>query len=177
MPRFIALLRAVNVGKRKLPMAQLRAMAAELGWSAAETYIQSGNLVFTASGSAGDLEAKLEAAIAKRFGFHSDVMIRSAAQWRSLVRANPFEREAEKEPNRVLAGLPKAPLPGGAAAALAEKAGGGERVAQAGGGLWFHYPQGVGRSKLTPALIDRLAGSPVTARNWRTLLTLQEMVE
>jgi uncharacterized protein (DUF1697 family) len=41
--------------------------------------------------------------------------------------------------------------------------------------LWFHYPEGAGRSKLTPALVDKAAGSPVTARNWRTALALRDL--
>jgi uncharacterized protein (DUF1697 family) len=176
MARFVALLRAVNVGKRKLPMAELRTLAGELGFEQAETYIQSGNLVFTAFGSAAALEETLEAAIAKCFGFHSDAMIRTAAQWRALVAANPFADEAEREPNRLLTGVPKSKLQPGAAAALSAKADAGERVEEAGGALWFHYPSGVGRSKLSPALVDRAAGSPVTARNWRTMLRLEEML-
>ena len=177
MARLVALLRAVNVGGRKLPMAELRALCAELGWEDVETYIQSGNLAFTAAGSAVALEARLEDAIATRFGFHSDAIVRTAAQWRRLVDSNPFPEESEREPNRVLAGLAKSGLAAGAAAAIANSAAAGERVEEAGGALWFHYPQGVGTSKLTPKLIDRAAGSPVTARNWRTVTTLMEMLE
>jgi len=63
MGRMVALLRAVNVGGRKLPMAELRALCADLGWSDVATYIQSGNLVFTAPGRAEGIEAELETAI------------------------------------------------------------------------------------------------------------------
>jgi uncharacterized protein (DUF1697 family) len=177
MPRFIALLRAVNVGGRKLPMAELRALCGELGWGEVETYIQSGNLVFAAAGKAEALEARLEEAIMARFGFHSDVMVRSAAQWAKLLTANPFGEASETEPNRVLVGLAKSGLESGAADAIAARATAGERVIEAGGALWFHYPGGVGTSKITPSLIDRAAGSPVTARNWRTMLKLEEMGE
>jgi uncharacterized protein (DUF1697 family) len=177
MARFLALLRAVNVGGRKLPMAELKALCRELGWEGAETYIQSGNLVFTAPAAlAAELEDQLEKAIAQRFGFHSDVVIRSATEWAHLLSENPFPAEAEKQPNRLLAGLAKRKIARGAAAAIAAKAVAGERVEQTPGALWFHYPAGVGRSKITPALIDRAAGSPVTARNWRTLLKLGEML-
>ncbi|HYJ83981.1 MAG TPA: DUF1697 domain-containing protein [Allosphingosinicella sp.] len=175
MARLIALLRAVNVGGRKLPMAELRALCAELGWEEVETYIQSGNLVFTASGKADSLEEKLEKAIKARFGFHSDVIVRSAASWSKLLEANPFGEASEAELNRVLVGLAKGKLASGAAGAIAERASAGERVEESGGALWFHYPAGVGRSKITPSAIDRAAGSPVTARNWRTMLRLQEM--
>lgn len=175
MARLIALLRAVNVGGRKLPMAELRALCGKLGWEEVESYIQSGNLVFSASGKPETLEAKLEAAIEARFGFHSDVMVRSAAQWSKLLKANPFGAASEAEPNRVLIGLPKANIASGAAEAIAARASAGERVEAAGGALWFHYPAGVGTSKITPSLIDRAAGTPVTARNWRTMLKLKEM--
>jgi uncharacterized protein (DUF1697 family) len=174
--RWIGLLRGVNVGGRsRVPMAELRALCAGLGWRDVETYIQSGNLVFEADGEATDLEARLEKALAAKMGVATAVIIRTAADWKRCLAANPFGPASEKEPNRVLLGLSKRPLQPEAAAALQAKAADGERVAAAGGALWFHYPEGVGRSKLSPSLIDRLAGSPVTARNWRTALKLAEM--
>lgn len=177
MTRFVALLRAVNVGGRKLPMAELRALCGALGWSEVVTYIQSGNVVFAASGRAAGLEAELEAAVADRFGFHSDVIVRSARSWPEILASNPFEAQSRTEPNRVLAGLAKARLRPDAAAVIAAKAAQGERVEQSGETLWFHYPAGVGTSKITPKLIDRAAGSPVTTRNWTTMLRLGEMLE
>jgi uncharacterized protein (DUF1697 family) len=177
MTRSIALLRAVNVGGRKLPMAELRALCGELGWEEVRTYVQSGNIVFAAPGKAAELERALEEAVERRFGFHSDAMVRIAAQWRALLEANPFPEAAERDPGRVLVGVPKHALAPGAADAIAVRAAAGERVKAAGGALWFHYPDGVGRSKLSPTLIDRAAGSPVTARNWRTAVTLGEMLK
>jgi uncharacterized protein (DUF1697 family) len=177
MSRFIALLRAVNVGGRKVPMADLRALCGDLGWKKVATYIQSGNIVFDAKGKPEALECELEAAIAKKFGFDVPVIVRSAAQWGRIVAGNPFARAAEETPNWVLLGLAKQALKPDAAAAIAAKGVAGEKVEAAGEALWFHYPEGVGTSKLTPALIDRAAGSPVTARNWRTVLTLEEMAK
>jgi uncharacterized protein (DUF1697 family) len=177
MARSIALLRAVNVGGRKLPMAGLRDLCEqELGWEEVETYIQSGNLVFSAAGAAGALETKLEQAVAARFGFHSDAIVRTAARWRRLADSNPFPEESGREPNRVLLGVAKSKLAAGAAATIARAAAAGERVEESGGALWFHYPHGAGTSKLTPRLIDRAAGAPVTARNWRTVIALLEML-
>jgi uncharacterized protein (DUF1697 family) len=176
MTRFVALLRAVNVGGRALPMAALRDLCeAELGWEAVQTYIQSGNIVFEAKGKADALEAALEKAIEAKFGFKAPAMIRTASEWRTLLAANPFPEESESEPNRVFLGVPKGALAAGAADRIAAKAVARERVEEAGGALWFHYPEGAGSSKLTPALIDRAAGCSVTARNWRTASTLAEM--
>jgi uncharacterized protein (DUF1697 family) len=176
MARFIALLRGINVGGRaRVPMAELRELVGELGWRKVETYIQSGNLVFEAAGKAAALEDALEGVLEKRFGFSPAVIVRPAAAWKAHADSNPFPEASAAEPNRVLLALAKtAPRPG-AAREIQARAAAGERVEQAGDALWFHYPAGVGTSKLSPALIDRLAGSPVTARNWRTVQKLQEM--
>lgn len=177
MPSFVALLRGINVGGHsKVPMAKLRALAEALGWEDVRTYIQSGNLAFAAKGKPGVLEEALEKALVNEFGFAPAVIVRSASEWNALAEANPFPKESEEEPNRVLIGLSRQKPKAGAAEALQERAAAGERVREAGGALWFHYPGGVGTSKVTPGLIDRLTGSPLTARNWRTFLKLQEML-
>jgi uncharacterized protein (DUF1697 family) len=175
MARLIALLRAVNVGGRKLPMAELRDLCAELGWKEVETYIQSGNVVFSAAGEAGGIERSLEKAILDRFGMDVPVMVRTAAEWAGYAAANPFPEAARDEPNRLLLMVSKRPPAADAAERLMERARVGEAVKAAGGALWFHFGQGVGTSKLTPAAIDRAAGSPSTGRNWRTVLKLGEM--
>ena len=174
MARLIALLRAVNVGGRKLPMAELRALCAELGWEDVETYIQSGNVVFAAPGDGAEMERRLEEAIKGRFGMDVPVIVRTASQWAAYVAANPFPGAAEEEPNRLQFLVSKKPLRSGADR-LMERARAGEAVKAAGGALWFHFPEGVATSKLVPALIDQAAGSPSTSRNWRTVLRLQEM--
>ena len=177
MPVHVALLRGINVGgANKIAMTELRALAGELGWMQAETYIQSGNLVFDAEDERTRLETALEVGIQRRFGLNVPVLVRAAAEWTALVAANPFPEAAETEPNRLMLLLSKQPPPPEAAAALQERARNGERVATAGKALWIHYAGGAGTSKLAPALIDRLVGSPATARNWRTVLKLQEML-
>jgi uncharacterized protein (DUF1697 family) len=177
MARLIALLRAVNVGGRMLPMAGLRALCGELGWENVETYIQSGNVVFEAGGTPEALEARLEQAISERFGLEVPVIVRTASQWARLAKANPFKDAARDEPNRLQLLLSKQPPRADAAETLMERAQAGEAVEAAGGALWFHFPDGIARSKLTPALIDKACGSPSTGRNWRTVVKLREMVE
>jgi uncharacterized protein (DUF1697 family) len=174
MLRFVALLRAVNVGGRKVPMAELRDLCGAIGWTDVATYIQSGNVVFSAQGEPQGLEAQLEKALAERFAV--DVIIRSAAQWQAHAAANPFADASAARPNLVMLLVSKAPPAAGAAAALQARAADGERVIEAGGALWIDYPAGSGRSKLTPTLIDRAIGSPATSRNWRTVQTLCDML-
>jgi uncharacterized protein (DUF1697 family) len=178
MPSFVALLRGINVGGRnKIAMADLRALAEDLGWSAVWTYIQSGNVIFEAESDAFALEQELEHRIQRDFGFPVPVIVRSTVQWKSYSGSNPFPEAAANEANRLLLYVPKqAPLPG-AESALRERARDGEAIAIVGDALWIHFPGGSGRSKLSPALIDRLLGSPSTSRNWRTVLKLQEMLQ
>ena len=175
--RYVALLRAINVGgTAKLPMAQLRELCSSLGWRDVRTYIQSGNVVFDADAPAAALEAALERAVEQRFGFFRPVIVRSAEQWGVYAAGSPFSEAQESEANRLMLCLAKAPPPEGAADALQQRGAGGEKVRQRGDALWILYPAGAGNSKLTPKLLDRLAGSPVTARNWRTVTRLQEML-
>jgi uncharacterized protein (DUF1697 family) len=176
MAKLLALLRAVNVGGRKLPMADLRAAAEALGWTGVRTYIQSGNLLFAATGGTAATEAALEKAIRAKFGLEVPVIVRSSKQWSALLEANPFREASEREPNRVQLLVSKRAPAAGAVHSLAERAQGGESIREAGGALWFHFPDGVAGSKLTPALIDKAAGSPSTGRNWRTALKLGEML-
>ncbi len=172
----IGLLRGINLGSHnKVAMPALRALAEALGWQAVQTYLQSGNLVFTAAGAPAALEAQLEQAMERQFGLTIPVLVRTAEEWSAHAAGNPFPEAARDTPNYLLLALAKAPLLPGAAAALEARGASGERVAQVGEALWFYFPDGSGRSKLSPALINRLAGSPVTTRNWLTVLRLREL--
>ena len=175
--RYVALLRAVNVGGCKLPMAELREVCGGLGWDNVATYIQSGNVIFEAADKPAALESALEKAVAKRFGFERPVIVRSAKQWSAYAKGSPFPDAERDEPNRLMLGLSKSPPRAEAAKLLEEKAAAGEQVKLEGDALWIHYPGGAGTTKLTPALFDKAAGSPVTQRNWRTVLKLQEMLQ
>jgi uncharacterized protein (DUF1697 family) len=173
---FIALLRGINVGgHRIIPMAELRSLCAENNWGDVQSYVQSGNLVFTATAAAADLEAELEQLLEQRFGFSVPVIMRVASDWSSYIESNPFPEASEKEPNRVMLALAKAPPKPGAVPGLRERAASSERIERVDDALWIHFGAGVAGSKLTPALLDRLVGSPVTTRNWRTVVKLGEL--
>lgn len=156
-------------------MADLRALAHEIGWGDAATYIQSGNLVFSARGAAGSIATKLEREIAERFGFPVDVIVRSAADWSRYAAANPFPAESERESNRVFLVLSRRAPRADAVAALRERASASESIEGTADAIWIHYPAGVAKTKLQPALVDRLIGSPSTARNWRTVIALRDL--
>ncbi len=177
LAKVIGLVRGINVGGHNvIPMAELRSLCTSIGWQDVQTYIQSGNLVFSAAGTPAAAEATLEHAIHKRFGFSVIVVVRTASDWAKYIKSNPFPETTGKEPNRVLLALAKKQVHPGAAEALLAKATFGERIVQGKDALWIHFCGGVGKSKLSPALLDRLVGSSVTARNWNTVIKLEQMV-
>jgi uncharacterized protein (DUF1697 family) len=173
---FIALLRGINVtGRNKIAMSALRSLCTDIGWADVQTYIQSGNVIFTAAAPPASLEDELEQAIERRLGLSIPVIVRAAIDWPAYMQGNPFPEESQHQPNLVMLALSKSPPQPDAVPALQDRAANGERIVRVGDALWIHYPDGAGRSKLSPALFDRLVGSPVTARNWRTVLRLDEL--
>lgn len=177
LPMFVALLRGINVsGHNKIPMTELRSVCVELGWGDVQTYIQSGNVVFRADAPTPILEGALEQAVERRFGLSVPVVVRAGAEWASYTRNNPFREASEREPSLVMLALAKAAPRDDTVQRLQERATNGETVAQVGDALWIHYAGGAGRSKLSPALLDRTVGSPVTTRNWRTVLNLEKLI-
>lgn len=176
MKTFIGLLRGINVGgHNKIPMSDLRRLCSEIGWANVQTYIQSGNLVFSTSGRPAALEVELQHAIERRFGFSIPIIIRAAEDWPTYIKTNPFLKACEKEPHLVMLCLSKTSPKTDAVKGLRERASNGESIVQAGDALWIHFPNGVARSKLSPTVLDRMAGSSVTARNWLTVLKLHEL--
>lgn len=176
METFIALLRGVNVGgHNKIPMAELRSLCADLGWRDVQSYIQSGNLIFRADQAPTHLEVELEQAIERHLGLSIPVIVRAAADWSAYMASNPYPEESAREPNLVMLALSKTSPAQDAAQKLQERAANGERIAQMDDALWLYYPEGSWRSRLSPSLLDRAVGSPVTTRNWRTVLKLAEL--
>ena len=176
MSRYVALLRAVNVGgKNRVPMADLRALAISLGHSAVETLIQSGNLIFDArTKSASALEKTLERAIADRFAIQVDCFVRDAAQLQCTIEANPFLDAAAADPAHLLVMFLRNEPTREALASLQDAIAGKERIAVVGRELFVTYPTGIGTSKLTGSLIERKLGVRGTARNWNIVNKLLE---
>ena len=170
--KWIALLRGVNVGgHRKLPMAELRDALEEIGYQEVKTLLASGNLVFEAKGKAASIEAKLEADLKKAFGLTTEVMVRDPKEWAAIIEANPFLKEAKKDPSHLVVVALKAKPPADAVKALASYEG-PELVKVHQREAYVFYGDRMADSKLN---LSKLGSG--TARNWNTVLKLQAMVE
>jgi uncharacterized protein (DUF1697 family) len=180
MPTYVVLLRAVNVaGYGKLPMADFRKMLTGLGFEKVETYIQSGNAVVDAKGSAATVAKAVAAGLEKLMGAPCGVVVRTHEQMDRIVRENPFSDEAIEKGSSVHVGFL-----GGLAGPLA--AAGLDRVVTmypkrrdryhlAGDTLYLHLPDGAADTKFTGKALDKALGVMGTARNWNTVLKLHAM--
>ena len=189
MPNHIALLRGINLGGRnKVAMADLRAVVAGLGHGDVRTYIQSGNVLFTAVASADDTAAMAEemtAAIAAKLGVVAPVVIVTRSELATVIAANPFPGQADpKKVHAVI--LSQLPTPAlmervDAAQAQASSKGAADEVRAVGRTLYLHTPGGYGTSVLAQAILRIVsspqAGATGTARNWLTITKLLELCD
>lgn len=166
MSVFIALLRAVNVGGTgKLPMGELVRIARKLGLQEPQTYIASGNLVFEWAGSANAVKSKLARTLAEYVGKEVGVFVRTAAELAGVLQANPFP---DRPPNRTMVIFLDTAPPADALEGVVGPAGEEVRVGRR--EFYVHYPEGMGRSRLT------IPGAKQgTARNINTVAKLVEL--
>jgi uncharacterized protein (DUF1697 family) len=166
MARWIALLRAVNVGGTgKLPMSELKSMCEELGFTAVKTYIASGNVVFASRKSETAIKAALEKRLAAYAGKPVGVLVRSADEMAQISAANPFPKLA---PNRTMAiFLDRAPPAGTLANVRGQK---DEQIELGEREIYVYYGEGMAKSKLAIP-----AAKSGTARNMNTVAELARM--
>jgi uncharacterized protein (DUF1697 family) len=169
----VALLRGINVGgNKKVAMSDLRGLLAKLRLKDPQSLLQSGNLVFRSDARTGDLERLLETEADERLGLRTEFFVRTAEEWRGVIACNPFRAAAEGDPSHLvvvfLKDAPDAKRVGALQAAIT----GPENVLSEGRQAYITYPAGIGNSRLTAGVIDRVLGTRGTGRNWNTVLKL-----
>ena len=166
MTRYVALLRAVNVGGTgKLPMADVRAICTDAGFTRVETYIASGNVVFESKGATSKVKAELEARLLAYAKKPIGVVLRTAAEMAAVLKANPFPKTEPKITYAIF--LDQRPPRD----ALDHTTGQTDEEMRLGAReIFVHYPSGMGRSKLRIPVAK--AG---TTRNMNTVAKLAEM--
>jgi uncharacterized protein (DUF1697 family) len=178
MPAIVALLRGVNLGgHKKIAMEELRTICCSLDLVNPKTYIQSGNVVFDCpKASVPKLAARIEAAIEKRLGFHSAVVLRTTGELRQIIARNPFAKRSGIEPAKLIVSFLDKPLDPESRKRILAINVGPEEIQPAERELYIYFPDGQGHSKLAVAL-DRAVKLTATARNWNTVLKLLAMAE
>jgi uncharacterized protein (DUF1697 family) len=177
MTQYVALLRGINVGgNKRVPMAELRQLLADLGYENAATLLNSGNAVFDASGSAAGVQAQLEKAIIDHFGFDVDVVIRSLKQIDAVLKYDPFKGVATDDSMYLVCFLSSKPNAAAAKALLAEDFK-PELADIKGTELYAWCPNKINDSPLLKAAGKAKITDHMTARNWRTIRKIAELAK
>ena len=153
-----------------IAMAELRTLAARLRLGQIRTVAQTGNLLFEAGETdTATLETRLEDVTRQRFDYEVPILVRTAAEWKKLVAANPFAREASDDPAHLLVFSLKKKPAAESLTGLRPSITGPEYFEARGRTLYVVYPRDIGHSKFTGALIERRLGVQGTGRNWNTV--------
>jgi uncharacterized protein (DUF1697 family) len=173
---FVALVRGINVGgHNKLPMSEFRELLEALGCDGVATYIQSGNATFRHDRQAAELAELISDEIHSKYGFRVSIMVLTAGEFAAIVAANPFPA-GDSDPK-----LPYVWFLGEEAVAadtkrMEEFAADSEKYRLTDSAFYLYAPDGTGRSKLA-AGVERCLGVPATARNWRTVCKVGELLD
>lgn len=177
MPRFVALLRGVNVGKsQRVPMAEFRAVLEGLGGADVRTLLNSGNAVFGHSGRVAARHAQdIAAALHDRLGLEVPTVVIGASDFRTALAENPLELDAG-EHSRCLVIFAQQPVALSELEPLLSRVQAPERLVIGRHAAYLHCASGILESKVATALLGR-AGRAVTTRNWATALKFAQLLE
>jgi len=177
MPVVIAMLRGINLGPRnRLKMDALRDLCESLKCRDAQTYVQSGNVIFrTEECDLPRLAKRMEAAIEKRFRFRADVVLRTTAELRDVAARNPFAKRPGVEPSKLLVTFLAADPGAQARAKLEALDTRPEELHIYGRELYTYFPNGMARPKMSWAKIERILKVSGTGRNWNSVTKMLEI--
>lgn len=179
VPIRIALLRSMVIAGRRVKGAEIRGLAEAVGGTDVRSVIATGNLLFRSRKAPATLERELEAACAAFYGKATEMVVKTAEQWRSLMEANPFPAESSRKPSHVLAWAMRDPLPDSGLEQLRRRASAKEKVARTAQGdiyMWFGGDD-PDSSKLPAGFGLDALGAVGTNRNWNTMLKITAVLD
>ncbi len=171
MARHVALLRAINVGGRIVKMDALRAACEEIGLTNVETFIASGNVIFEARAGAAALEKKIEAHLKQLLGYEVATFVRSVSE---LAAAAAYCEGALKKGEGAHVGFLKAPVGAAEQPRVSAFAVSQQRFLFKGREIYWLTRSGIGQSKFTNTVFERIIESPATFRNVTTVRKLAD---
>ena len=176
MPRYVALLRGVNVGKgNRVPMAEFKILLEGLGCTDVKTLLNSGNAVFSsAARSAERLASAIAAQVEIKFGVTTPVVVKSAAELAAIISTAPMS-PPDEEHSRFLVAFGRDENAVQALAPLVPLAQAPERLVITKQAAYLHCPEGLLQSKVGEAMLGK-AGRGVTTRNWATVLKIEALL-
>jgi uncharacterized protein (DUF1697 family) len=179
MTVIISMLRGVNVGgHNKIKMEALRALYESIKLREAQTYVQSGNVIFrTDERDIARLAKRIEDGIERKFGFRPDVILRTAAEMREVIARNPFAKRRGILPGKLLVSFLVSDPGEEAREELLQIKCDPEELRIEGREMYIYFPNGVGRSKLSLVRLEKTLKTPGTGRNWNSVTKMLEIAE
>ncbi len=173
MAECVALLRGINVGRAKrVPMAELRDVLESMGCSRVRTLLNTGNALFgPPDGPRRELSGAIAAAIERRFGFPVPVLVHTAGEIEKIIAENTLP-QAEREPSKCLVAFVSSRRDLDRAKPLLTQSWGAEQIAIGSRAVYLWCATGIADSVLLQAFGREMA-SPITTRNWATVLKIQ----
>jgi uncharacterized protein (DUF1697 family) len=178
MAIWIALLRAVNLGAHnKVNMPALRAALADAGFQDVRTHVQSGNIVTASSHRSESTVCKaVGKVLSDTFSLDVPVIARTPKQWTQVVETNPFgQRSYDDQKRTSVVFLPARPKADGVKS-LENGDWKGDEVVVRGREVYIWYSENVHQSRLSAPALKRHLGVDGTARNWRTVLAIRDLL-
>ena len=179
MAVIVSMLRGVNVGgHNKIKMDALRALYESLKLRDAKTYLQSGNVIFrTEERDLPRLTKRIEDGIERKFRFRPDVILRTAAEMREVIAKNPFAKRHGMEPSKLLVSFLASDPGEEARERVRQMKCAPEELRIEGRELYIYFPNGIGRSKLSPGALEKALKTAGTGRNWNSVTKMLEIGE
>jgi uncharacterized protein (DUF1697 family) len=177
MPRYVALLRGINVsGHRLIKMVELQTHFSSAGARNVQTYIQSGNVVFDHRAvTSAALKKRLDRHLAAKQGYAVSTVVKTAEEFAAIAAANPYDSSLPEFGRRMYVCFFETPPAPEAIKAIQSLVTGDERLVVNGDAGYAYYANGLGRAKLTSSVIERKLG-PATLRNWNTVTVLLKLL-
>lgn len=173
MTPYISLLRGINVsGQKLIKMAELAQHYEHWGCKQVKTYIQSGNVLFQSDDPQEILKERIESGIATAYGFQVPIMVRTLDAWHEVISQIPFDEEQKARTYVFFLSSQPETIPWDAIEKVKKPE---EKVILKGQELYLYCPIGLGTTKLSHHFFEKKLKVLATARNWNTVLKLQEL--
>jgi uncharacterized protein (DUF1697 family) len=175
MAIYVALLRGVNVGGNVIKMERLRELWSALGFKNAQTYVQSGNVIFEAEGSPANWSEAIERRLAGESRLPITVIVRSPGELSRVIANCPFLKDKTVDRSKLYVTFLGGTAPKDAAKKLSAINAGADRFHILGNQVYLHCPNGYGRTRLSNGAIEKTLSVRATTRNWNSVNKLHEM--
>ncbi len=176
MPTYISLLRGINVsGQKKIKMIELKDLYQSLGFENVQTYIQSGNVIFSSKiKSKKNITQLIEKNIKKTWGYEVSVILKNNQDLKKIVKGNPFPKA---DTTKLYVTLFETKPKNIATEEIEKKQDKTEKIFITPTEIYIFCPNGYGKTKLTNTFLEKKTGVVATTRNWKTINNLINLSE